>query len=75
MAKNRTSNKDISSIAAKVLAGSEATPEETRSLAAVVLGQVGESKTSSIAAKVMSGNHQATPQETKTLAAIVLGQA
>ena len=74
--KNQPSSK-TSSIARKVLAGEKATPEETKILAATVLGQ-GEqnrasSETPSIAGKVLAKG-KARPEEAKHLAASALGE-
>jgi hypothetical protein len=74
MARNQPSSK-TSAIAKKVLAGEKATPEETKSLAAWVLGQDEETQasgeTSSIAGRVLAGG-KATPEEKKNLAASAL---
>jgi hypothetical protein len=75
MAKNPTKNKNVASIAEKVLDGKQATPEEARSLAASVLGLDGEKdETSSLAAKVAGGNYEPTREEMKTLASSALGR-
>jgi hypothetical protein len=75
MAMNQPSSK-TSAIARKVLAGEKATPEETKSLAAWVLGQNEEnqasSETPSIAGRVLAGG-KATREEKKKLAASALG--
>jgi hypothetical protein len=65
-----------SAIARKVLAGEKATPEETKSLAAWVLGQNEEyqasHETPSIAGRVLAGG-KATREEKENLAASALG--
>lgn len=66
----------VEPIATKVLAGGEATLEETKSLASAVLGgETGQldEKVSAIAQKVIDGA-QATVEETKKLASSLLGQ-
>jgi hypothetical protein len=76
MAMNQPSSK-TSAIAQKVLAGERATPEETKSLAAWVLGQNEEnqasSETPSIAGRVLAGG-RATREEKENLAASALGE-
>jgi hypothetical protein len=75
MAMNQPSSK-TAAIARKVLAGEKATPEETKSLAAWVLGQDEEnqasSETPSIAGRVLAGG-KATRDEKENLAASALG--
>jgi hypothetical protein len=72
---NQPSSK-TAAIARKVLAGKKATPEETKSLAAWVLGQDEEnqasSETPSIAGRVLATG-EATREEKKNLAASALG--
>jgi hypothetical protein len=71
MAQNQPPS-STASIAAKLLAGAEATPEEPKTLAASVLGQGQASdKATATAARVLGGAN-ATPEESKTLAAHVL---
>jgi hypothetical protein len=74
MAMNQPSSK-TSAIARKVLAGEKATPEETKSLAAWVLGQNEEnqasSETPSIAGRVLAGG-KPTREEKENLAASAL---
>jgi hypothetical protein len=76
MTMNQPSSR-TSAIAQKVLAGEKATPEETKSLAAWVLGQNDEEKqasseTPSIAGRVLAGG-KATREEKENLAASALG--
>jgi hypothetical protein len=74
MTMNQPSSR-TSAIARKVLAGEKATPEETKSLAAWVLGQNEEvqesNETPSIAGRVLAGG-KATREEKEDLAASAL---
>jgi ABC-type antimicrobial peptide transport system ATPase subunit len=73
--KKKVSNEKAASIAEKVLGGKQATREETRSLAAAALGVDGEKGgASSLAVKVVAGDHDPTPEEMKTLATTVVVQ-
>jgi hypothetical protein len=73
MAKNPPSIEKVPSVAEKVLKGKQPTPAETRELAAATLvTEGGNEETSSLAAKVVAGNHEPTPEERKSLAASVL---
>jgi ABC-type antimicrobial peptide transport system ATPase subunit len=75
LAKKKVSNEKVASIAEKVLGGKQATREETRSLAAAALGVDGEKGgASSLAVKVVAGDHDPTPEEMKTLATSVVVQ-
>jgi hypothetical protein len=76
MTYNQPSSK-TASVARKVLAGENATPEETKALAAYVLGQdeqnYSSSETPSIAGKVLARG-KATREEAEHLAATAVGE-
>jgi hypothetical protein len=75
VAKDKISSQKAASIAEKVLGGKQLTREETRSLAAAVLGLDGDGDgTTSLATKVVAGDHEPTPEEMKTLATSVVIQ-